>query len=298
MKMKVIFNFAVLLAVPAIGTAEPPASRPEARVIRGAVVDTSGAAIVGAAVRLLSAGAEQTATADVEGRFTFEGVPSGPARVAVAAPGFAPVEIEARDGKALRIVLRPRARSEEITVRAAGVTVSRTSTATRTDTALRDVPQSIGVVTRALIDDQGMRGMADVIRYVPGVGIAQGEGNRDTPIFRGNSSTSDFFVDGIRDDVQYFRDLYNVERVEALKGPNAMMFGRGGVGGVINRVSRQADWVGGAGGRGRGAGRGTTRRRHGRRRAAGSEHAAARAHRRSTRTPTPIATAWTSSATA
>ena len=88
-----------------------------------------------------------------------------------------------------------------------------------------------------------MQSMADVVRYVPGVGMAQGEGNRDTPIFRGNSSTSDFFVDGIRDDVQYFRDLYNVERVEALKGPNAMIFGRGGVGGVINRVARQADWT-------------------------------------------------------
>ena len=87
-----------------------------------------------------------------------------------------------------------------------------------------------------------MPSMADVVRYVPGVGIAQGEGNRDTPILRGNSSTADFFVDGVRDDVQYFRDLYNVERVEALKGPNAMIFGRGGAGGVINRVTRQADW--------------------------------------------------------
>ena len=86
-----------------------------------------------------------------------------------------------------------------------------------------------------------MRGMADLVRYVPGVGIAQGEGNRDTPVLRGNSSTSDFFEDGIRDDVQYFRDLYNVERVEVLKGPNAMTFGRGGVGGVINRVPRKAD---------------------------------------------------------
>jgi catecholate siderophore receptor len=73
--------------------------------------------------------------------------------------------------------------------------------------------------------------------------MAQGEGNRDTPIFRGNSSTSDFFVDGVRDDVQYFRDLYNIDRIEALKGPNAMIFGRGGVGGVINRVSRQAAWT-------------------------------------------------------
>ena len=84
--------------------------------------------------------------------------------------------------------------------------------------------------------------MADVTNYVPGVGMAQGEGHRDAPVFRGNTSTSDFFVDGMRDDTQYFRDLYNVERIEVLKGPNGMMFGRGGVGGVINRVTREADW--------------------------------------------------------
>src|SRR3546814_14868435 len=76
---------------------------------------------------------------------------------------------------------------------------------------------------------------------MPGVGTAQGEGNRDTPVMRGNSTTADFFVDGVRDDVQYIRDVYNVERVEALKGPNAMIFGRGGSGGVINRITRQAD---------------------------------------------------------
>ena len=114
--------------------------------------------------------------------------------------------------------------------------------ATKTETALRDVPQSVSVVTRALIQDQSMQNLADVARYVPGAGMAQGEGNRDTIILRGSSSTADFFVDGVRDDVEYFRDFYNIERVEALKGPNAMIFGRGGAGGVINRVTRQADW--------------------------------------------------------
>jgi catecholate siderophore receptor len=113
---------------------------------------------------------------------------------------------------------------------------------TRTDTPLRDVPQAVTVVTRATIDDQSMQSLGDVLRYVPGVGTAQGEGNRDNAVFRGNSSTSDFFVDGLRDDVQYYRDLYNVERVEVLKGPNAMLFGRGGAGGVVNRATRQADW--------------------------------------------------------
>lgn len=121
--------------------------------------------------------------------------------------------------------------------------VKQTSTATKTDTLLRDTPQAITVVTQELIRDQAMQSMADVIRYVPGVVTAQGEGNRDTAVFRGNSSTGDFFVDGIRDDVQYYRDFYNIESVEALKGSNAMIFGRGGSGGVINRVTKQAQWT-------------------------------------------------------
>ena len=102
------------------------------------------------------------------------------------------------------------------------------------------MPQSVTVVTRELIKDQMMTSMGDVMRYVPGVTVHQGENNRDQVIIRGNSSSADFFVDGVRDDVQYYRDLYNLERVEALKGPNAMIFGRGGAGGVVNRVSREA----------------------------------------------------------
>src|SRR5262249_9723210 len=88
--------------------------------------------------------------------------------------------------------------------------------------------------------DQMMMSVGDVMRYVPGVMVHQGENNRDQIIVRGNSSSADFFVDGVRDDVQYYRDLYNLERVEALKGPNAMIFGRGGAGGVVNRVSKVA----------------------------------------------------------
>ncbi|HEX2190860.1 MAG TPA: TonB-dependent siderophore receptor [Longimicrobiaceae bacterium] len=127
--------------------------------------------------------------------------------------------------------------------RSRGYAATRTSTATRTDTPLRDAPQSVSVVTRDVVADQAMQGMADVVRYVPGVTMGQGEGHRDAPTIRGISSTADFFVDGMRDDVQYVRDLYNVERVEALKGPNAMVFGRGGGGGVLNRVTKEAQWV-------------------------------------------------------
>lgn len=118
-----------------------------------------------------------------------------------------------------------------------------TSSATKTDTPLLDTPQSITVVTKELIRDQAMQSMSDVIRYVPGIVAAQGEGNRDAAIFRGSASTADFFIDGVRDDVQYFRDLYNIDSVEALKGSNAMIFGHGGSGGVINRVTKQAQWT-------------------------------------------------------
>jgi catecholate siderophore receptor len=127
--------------------------------------------------------------------------------------------------------------------RGARYTARRTTTATRTDAQLRDVPQTITVLGRDVIDDQAMQGIADVVRYVPGITMGQGEGHRDAPTIRGQSTTADFFADGVRDDAQYFRDLYNIERVEALKGPNAMVFGRGGGGGVINRVTKEAKWM-------------------------------------------------------
>ena len=111
-------------------------------------------------------------------------------------------------------------------------------TATKTDTPLLDVPQSIHVVTREQLDDQAHYSLGDVLRYVPGTTVGQGEGNRDQITLRGQNTTSDFFLDGVRDDVQYYRGLYNVERVEILKGPYALIFGRGGGGGIINRVQK------------------------------------------------------------
>lgn len=130
---------------------------------------------------------------------------------------------------------------DEVLVEATRYSTPKTTTATKTETALRDVPQSVSVITSDLIRDQSMRSMADAARYVPGITMGQGEGHRDAPTVRGNSTTADFFVDGVRDDVQYFRDFYNADRIEVLKGPNAMIFGRGGGGGVINRVTKAAD---------------------------------------------------------
>jgi catecholate siderophore receptor len=129
--------------------------------------------------------------------------------------------------------------ADQITV--VGERVTKVRSATKTDTPLQDVPQAISVITAQQIDDQALRSVADVLRYVPGAVIAQGEGHRDQIVLRGNNSTADFFVDGLRDDVQYYRGLYNLDRVEILKGPNAMIFGRGGGGGVVNRVTKRPE---------------------------------------------------------
>lgn len=114
---------------------------------------------------------------------------------------------------------------------------------TKTDTALLDTPQSVSVVTAQQIKDQAVQSMAEAVRYTPGITFAQGEGNRDAAVIRGSTSTGDFYLDGVRDDVQYYRDIYNIDRVEVLKGANGLAFGRGGAGGVINRVSKEAGWT-------------------------------------------------------
>ena len=113
--------------------------------------------------------------------------------------------------------------------------------ATKTDTAIVGIPQAMTVLTGDLLRDQATTGVGDALRFVPGVTVAQGEGHRDAPVLRGNATTADFFVDGVRDDLQYFRDVYNTDRIEVLKGPSGLVFGRGTGGGVINRVTKQAD---------------------------------------------------------
>jgi catecholate siderophore receptor len=115
------------------------------------------------------------------------------------------------------------------------------STGTKTPTPLIDVPQTIGVITEDQLDDQAITQLSDALRYVPGVTQDTGEGHRDAVYIRGQSSTADFYLDGLRDDAQYYRSLYNVSRIEVLKGANALIFGRGGGGGVINRVSKTAE---------------------------------------------------------
>lgn len=111
--------------------------------------------------------------------------------------------------------------------------------ALKTPTPIINVPQSLSITTAEQIREQGFDSIGDIVNYTPGVSNAQGEGHRDAVVFRGSRSTADFFVDGVRDDVEYYRPLYNVEQFEILRGPNALLFGRGGTGGIINRVMKK-----------------------------------------------------------
>ena len=128
---------------------------------------------------------------------------------------------------------------EEIVVKGK-VLYSDQVTALKTPVPIIDVPQTLSIVTDDEIRIQGFRELGDIVRYTPGVNTSQGEGHRDSIVFRGVRSTADFYLDGVRDDVQYYRSLYNLEQVENLRGPNALLFGRGGTGGIINRVTKKA----------------------------------------------------------
>jgi catecholate siderophore receptor len=128
---------------------------------------------------------------------------------------------------------------ERVTVRGAYFG-KQNADALKTPTLLVDVPQSLSVISSEQIQEQGLVSVADILQYTPGASTGQGEGHRDQMTIRGQNTTADFFIDGLRDDVQYFRPLYNLERVEVLRGANALLFGRGGGGGIVNRVTKTA----------------------------------------------------------
>ncbi|HEY9230720.1 MAG TPA: TonB-dependent siderophore receptor, partial [Blastocatellia bacterium] len=216
--------------------------------LRGKVLDPNQAPIVGAQITATPDGSSSGSVAITNqlGEFSLLLKP-GSYTLTVVAVGFEAtsqaIRLTAGVTEYIEVGLHIAAPHDTITVVGTDYLSPVISSATRTLTPLRDVPQSVTVVTREQIKDQQMLSLGDVARYVPGVSVHQGENNRDQIIFRGNSSSADFFLNGVRDDVQYYRDLYNLDAVEILRGPNAMAFGRGGGGGVINRVSKEAGFA-------------------------------------------------------
>lgn len=206
------------------------------------LLDPSGAPIESAAVSIVRY-APQPQFSGPEGNLTLS-LPPGRYTLHIVKEGFLETDrqivVSPVPAPELDIILQVAPVKTALTVtESSGYLSGATASGTKTLTPLRDVPQSISVVTGEQIRDQSMLSIADVVRYIPGITAIQGENNRDQLVIRGNSTSADFFLNGVRDDVQYYRDLYNLDRVEALKGPNALIFGRGGAGGVINRVSKE-----------------------------------------------------------
>ncbi|PPC80260.1 MAG: hypothetical protein CTY39_11530, partial [Hyphomicrobium sp.] len=108
---------------------------------------------------------------------------------------------------------------------------------------LRDTPQSVQVIPKAVIKEQTATSLRDVLRNVPGISITAGEGNPpggDQFKIRGFQSRNDIFLDGLRDPGNYFRDPFNLDGVEIIKGPNSSIAGRGSTGATVNQVSKEA----------------------------------------------------------
>jgi len=108
-------------------------------------------------------------------------------------------------------------------------------------TETRDIPQTITVIPRAVLDAQGAASLSDALRYVPGITIGGAEGGQigNNISLRGFSARTDIFLDGSRDRGQYYRDTFFLDAVEVLKGPSSLLFGRGSTGGIVNQSSKQ-----------------------------------------------------------
>ena len=161
-------------------------------------------------------------------------------------PGFKPITIAVLG--ALTFGATPLAAWAQESLPAVTVTASKdkdgyvaatSASGTKTEMALRDVPQTINVVPAAVIKDQNAMSIQDIMKNIPGVGLSTGDGQRDQVFIRGFTAIGDQFVDGFRDDALYFRDLSNVERLEVIKGPAAVLYGRGSSGGLVNRITKK-----------------------------------------------------------
>jgi len=243
-----LLGLALIAFLPDVGVSQSQPRQPltERITVHGKVTDRNGAAVGGARFTAQSTQHQVVGVTDQNGEFAISLDPDEYV-FKVIAEGFMDATRQIKRGElnqTLDIVLEVCIPSATVTITdSTGYQIGAVSSATRTDTLLRDLPQSISVVSKEQIRDQSMQSIADVVNYITGISSHQGENNRDQLVIRGNSTSADFFLNGVRDDVQYYRDLYNVDRVEALKGPNAMAFGRGGGGGVINRVSKEAGFA-------------------------------------------------------
>jgi catecholate siderophore receptor len=212
--------------------------------IEGVVQDDSGGLLPGAKLHFAGeAGFTADVTTDATGAFHLD-LPVGSYRVSAVEPGFQqteePFTVNPGTAERLTLTLKIQNNVESVTVTASdGYANTVQTTAARMPIRLLDLPQSAFTVTHQLLEDRGVLSVKDALAGVPGVAPTLGEGRRDSFSIRGFSSQTDQYIDGVRDDAQYFRDLSNTEQLDIVEGPAAVLYGRGSSGGLVNRVTKK-----------------------------------------------------------
>ena len=219
--------------------------------LTGVVADEQGAMVAGAVIRLRSGvpggGREAQVTANGTGEWSIA-APPGHYILGVSCVGFAPVEqaaeVPVHGVGAVQFVLRAAGATATVNVETEGYKAEETVSATRVPMSVLDTPQQVQVLTGELLQARGVKSMKAALEVVPAVGLQLGEGRRDNFFIRGFNAVDDMYLDGVRDDAQYYRDLSNTERIEVVEGPAAVLYGRGSSGGLINRVTKKPSMEG------------------------------------------------------
>jgi catecholate siderophore receptor len=212
--------------------------------VEGEIRDESGGLLPGAKVHFAGGeGASADAVADATGGFRLD-LPAGTYRVSAIETGYQQTEqsLELHAGAQTRLTLTLKIEKnvESVTVTASdGYAATVETTASRVPIRVLDLPQSTYTVTHQLLEDRGADSVKDALAGVPGVQPTLGEGRRDSFDIRGFSSQTDQYIDGVRDDAQYFRDLSNTEQLDVVEGPAAVLYGRGSSGGLVNRITKK-----------------------------------------------------------
>lgn len=126
-----------------------------------------------------------------------------------------------------------------VRVRSGGFAAGVNTTTAHIPLSVLETPQQVQVLTASLLRSRAVESMKQALEVIPAVGLQLGEGRRDNFYIRGFNAQSDMYIDGVRDDAQYYRDLSNTERIEVIEGPAAALYGRGSSGGLINRITKK-----------------------------------------------------------
>jgi len=211
--------------------------------LKGTVVDPQGMPVAGAQIHLLQQGVEVTSSVtNEEGHFAIHSY-AGQYRLLATAPGMAARESEVDLNRTatseLKISLALAQANSSVEVVASAYRVEEQTSATKVPMRLLDIPQTVTTITQEMLRDRAVDSMQDALAYTPGVSQILGEGRRDQVSIRGMSSNNDMYVDGIKDDAGYYRDLSSTERIEVVEGPAAVLYGRGTSGGLVNRITKK-----------------------------------------------------------